>query len=241
MRPEVEVSGTLEQLELAVKAFQEEAVHAVMLHESWKPSAYDTALHERMGTSFATHTFQIIRMALRRELVLTLMRMWDSSKSAIRLTAIRETLRNEAYFDALVRRRAARLNMRQEPVELMRDALTPKRDEVNDIVEKYMKGGQGAQVMENLKSLRNERLAHRQLDLPPERPPERDVSEEQIEELYQDTLRAVSVLLSLVSGTFFDIATEATSVYGHHARYFWAAARGEHTEGHPDFRSQLSE
>ncbi|CAG2154675.1 AbiU2 domain-containing protein [Cupriavidus numazuensis] len=235
MNPGDEADSMLDQLEAEVEAFQEEAVHAVMLHESWKPTAYDTALHERMGNSYSTHTFQIIRMALRRELILTLMRIWDSNRSALGLTAVRESLRNEAYFEALVRRRAARLNMRRDPVERVREALADKRDEVKGIVEKYMQGGVGAPVMEHLKALRNERLAHRQLKTPTE-PGAREASEEKIEELYQDTLKAVTVLLSLVSAHYFDIATDAANVYGHHARFFWAAARGERTEGHPNFR-----
>ncbi len=54
----------------SVKASQEEFDMAVMFHETWKPTAYDDDLHRRMGTSYATHTFNVVRVALRREMVL---------------------------------------------------------------------------------------------------------------------------------------------------------------------------
>ena len=58
----------------SVNAAQQEFDMTVMFHETWKPTAYDDDLHRRMGTSYATHTFKVLRMALRREMVLALMR-----------------------------------------------------------------------------------------------------------------------------------------------------------------------
>lgn len=238
METEINVEAALKKLRASVRAAEDEALLAVMLHESWKPTAYDEGLHERMGTSFATHTFQIVRMALRREVLMALTRVWDSNKRAVRLTGILEVLRNERCFDALVREHAASLNLEPAPVEAMRQALEVKRSKVLDLIRKYMQDGEGEQVMKGLKSLRHERLAHRQLEAPA-RVSEREATEEQIEMLYQDTLEIVSLLLSLVLGHAFDIATDAAGVYRHHASYFWSAARGERTEGHPKFRPHL--
>ncbi len=49
----------------SVSAAQQEFDMAVMFHETWKPTAYDDDLHRRMGSSYATHTFNVVRVALR--------------------------------------------------------------------------------------------------------------------------------------------------------------------------------
>ncbi|VVE88141.1 hypothetical protein PBR20603_02090 [Pandoraea bronchicola] len=228
------VASAIERLKALVRAAEDEAVLAVMLHESWKPTAYDIDLQARMGTSCATHTFQIVRMALRRELLLAVPRVWDTNKQAVRLTAISEILRDERCFDALVRERAEHVRVRPDPEGLIRDALSPKRDKVLALTRKYMQNGECASVLADLRSIRHERLAHRQVE--PARVEHKQATDEQIEELYQDTLAIVTHLLSLVLANAFDIANQTSEVYGNHARFFWAAARGERTEGHPNYR-----
>ncbi|CAM2184575.1 hypothetical protein BO443_50431 [Burkholderia orbicola] len=57
---------------------------------------------------------------------------------------------------------------------------------------------------------------------------------------YQDTLELVRLLLSVFLATAFDIAREGGDVYRHHAEFFWGAARGERTEGHPRYVPNLS-
>jgi hypothetical protein len=90
----------------SVKAAQQEFNVAVMFHETWKPTAYDDDLHRRMGTSCATHTFNVVRVALRREMVLALMRLWDTPRHALRLEHIARTLRDQHVIDALATDRA---------------------------------------------------------------------------------------------------------------------------------------
>ncbi|VVE37687.1 hypothetical protein PCO31110_04024 [Pandoraea communis] len=145
-----------------------------------------------MGTSCATHTFQIVRMALRRELLLAVSRVWDANKQAVRLTAISEILRDERCFDALVRERAERVRVGPDPEGLMRDALSPKRDKVLALTRKYMQNGECASVLADLRSIRHERLAHRQVE--PARVEHKQATDEQVEELYQDTLAIVTHL-----------------------------------------------
>lgn len=58
-----------------VTAAQQEFDMAVMFHEVWKPAAYDTDLHSRMGNSYASQAFLVTRTALRREMVLALVRV----------------------------------------------------------------------------------------------------------------------------------------------------------------------
>ena len=67
-----------------VEAAREEFDMAARFHKAWKPTAYDTDLHQRIGRSFAAHTFSVVRLALRREMVLAPMRLWDKPKETIR-------------------------------------------------------------------------------------------------------------------------------------------------------------
>src|SRR5207237_9818517 len=60
----------------AGKAADEEFHIALAFHEAWKPSAYDKALHDRIGRSYALYTFRVIAAALGRELLLPLLRLW---------------------------------------------------------------------------------------------------------------------------------------------------------------------
>jgi hypothetical protein len=70
----------IERLKNLVDTARQEIELAVMFHETWRPAAYDTGLHDRIGTSYAAHAFQIIRMSLRRELLLALTRLWDGDR-----------------------------------------------------------------------------------------------------------------------------------------------------------------
>jgi len=81
-------SEHISDLRMRVEAAREELDVATMFHEAWKPTAYDGELHDRMHESYSGHTFQLIRMALRRETVMALMRVWDNDPSAVNLRFI---------------------------------------------------------------------------------------------------------------------------------------------------------
>lgn len=231
------VDDELERMKEAVKAAQDEIIMAAMFHETWKPTAYDEDLHKRMGESFATHSFQIVRLSLRREMLLALMRLWDTNKQALRMTLIAEKLRNKHVFDALVARRAAGMRLSAPGViDSMREALEPKRNAVVELVRKYSEGGVGFSVFEKLRALRHERLAHRQTT--PTSATLANATDQEIESFYEDNLELVRLLLSLVLATAFDL-TDVAEVYRHHAKFFWANARGERTEGHPNYRPPI--
>lgn len=228
----------IERAKIAVKAAQEEAILAVQFHETWRPTVDDPELLKRMGHSFATHSFHVIRMALRREVLLALMRLWDKDSRAVKLTGIAELLRDKPLFDALVRQRARNLGYGFDVIESMREALEPKRDNILRLVRKYTNDSEHATVLERLRTLRHEQLAHRQTQ--PTDPAALQHTDEEIEEFYQDTLEIVRLVLSVFLATAFDIATDGGEVYRHHANFFWAAARGERTEGHPYFSAPQS-
>ncbi|CAB3801177.1 hypothetical protein [Paraburkholderia fynbosensis] len=239
----------IEGLKKIVDTARQEIELAVMFHETWRPAAYDTGLHARIGTSYAAHAFQIIRLSLRRELLLALTRVWDTNKQAVRMSLIADRLRERKFFEALVQYRAGRTGLRSRfAPDTMREALTPKRDQILELIGKYSVNGAAFDVLEKLKMLRHQHLAHRQLPKAPvavagpDTPGQQDeegeppvwATDDEIETFYQDNLEIMRLLLSLVQGLAFDLS-EATDVYKHHAKYFWASARGERTEGHPDF------
>lgn len=225
----------LERARIAVRAARDEAVFVVRLHETWKPTAYDADLRARMGNSFATHSFLVIRTALRREVLMALMRLWDTNRQALKLTAIAETLGDPACFDALVRSRVQSLDSTFDITERVRETLEPKRDEILALIRKYTDDISKSSILERLRTLRHEHLAHRQANAPTN-PDDLQHTDEEVEQIYQDTLAIVALMLSVVLATSFDIARQVSDVYRHHAGFFWAAARGERTEGHPRFR-----
>lgn len=233
------IDEKLQRAKVAVEAAQDEALLAVQFHETWRPTVADLDLRKRMGNSFATHSFHIIRIALRREVLLTLMRLWDRDSRTVKLTAIAEFLRDNTLFDALVCQRARNLGHSVDVTDNMREALEPKRNEILRLVRKYTDSNEHASVLDRLRILRHEQLAHRQAHKPTD-PAALRHSDEEVEEFYQDTLEIVRLMLSVFLATTFDIAEDGGKVYRHHADFFWAAACGECTEGHPRYRRPAS-
>lgn len=229
------IDEKLRRAKVAVEAARDEALLAVQFHETWRPTVADTDLLKRMGNSFATHSFHVIRIALRREVLLALMRLWDKDSRTVKVTAIAELLRDKALFDALVRQRAGNLGHSVDVTDCMREALEPKRDDILRLVRKYTDGSERATVLDRLRTLRHEQLAHRQAHQPTD-PATLRHTDEEVEEFYKDTLEIVRLMLSVFLATAFDIAGDGGDVYRHHADFFWAAARGERTEGHPRYR-----
>ena len=222
-----------DKLAVIAEAATDEMVMAVMFHETWKPAALDERLHARMGTSFATQSFNIVRIALRREMVMAMMRIWDTNPESVRMSLIAETLKNKAFVRQLMARRASRLGKTAESIgHLLNDSLETQRRQVLNLIRKYQHGGTGYDALERIRLLRHERLAHRQaLDSPTRIDP----SDTEVDALYEDSLTLVTLLQSLILGRAFDL-DEAGNVYRHHASFFWASVRGEQTEGHPNYR-----
>ena len=91
-------------LKAAVDAARHEFDMAITFHEIWKPAAYDKDLHERMGNSYATNAFHAVRASLRREMLLALMRLWDTDWRSVRMVKhIGAVLRDKWVIDALAR------------------------------------------------------------------------------------------------------------------------------------------
>jgi hypothetical protein len=216
-----------------VSAAHQEFDMAVTFHEAWKPAAFDTDLHNRMGASYATNAFLVVRTALRREMLMALMRLWDKDARAIGMDSIAATLGNKNVIDALAADRAARIGL-PEAESQMRMELGHRADAAIKLVGKYTEGGSHAAVRRKLKKLRNERLAHRQTDATAMA--NADATAGEIESFYQDMSELIRLLLSLVTAVAYD-PEDTGHVYRHHAKFFWAGVRGEQTEGHPSYRA----
>lgn len=217
---------------------EEQAVMATMFHESWSPTVGDAELSARMGTSFARHTFHIVGWALRRELILSLMRIWDGRNDTPNMKRIWQWLGEEAKYELLLQARARRISSSPNSImQMLRESLDPVRENISATIAQYLDGGEKFAAIERLRVVRNKRLAHRDLETPPDAV---DPTDDEVVQLYLDTLALVTDLLHLVNGKAFDLR-DAAGVYAHHARYFWAGTRGERTEGHPNYRPPLPE
>jgi hypothetical protein len=219
-------------LRAKIEAAQQEFDLAVAFHEVWKPAAYDEGLHKRMGASYSTHAFLVVRTALRREMLLALMRLWDRGEKPVGMEFIGETLGNEHIMNALAIGRARIVGSEDQ----VRQELCQRAAETIALIKKYSSGGSHYAVREKLKKLRDKLLAHRETGPGAVTGP--DASDEEIEAFYQDMSELVRLLLSLVKGLAYHPA-EAAEVYRHYATLFWAGVRGERTEGHPNYRGPI--
>jgi hypothetical protein len=207
----------IEKLKSIVSAAYEEFDLGIAFFEVWKPMAYDEALHQRMGRSYATQGFRIIHTALRRELLFALIRLWDTNKQAVRMTLIKEIIENPQVIDALAEDRAKNMHL-QDVVGFVRDDLGAKAGEVSQQIGEYMEGGSKHYLWIKLNHLRHERLAHRQVA---EAVPARHTTtDDEIQMFFLDNAKIIETLLSLVKAIAYE-SQDTRSVYGFYAKEFW--------------------
>ncbi|ULU25281.1 hypothetical protein [Dyella terrae] len=228
------IANEVEHFKGMVSICEENATMAAMFHETWSPTANDAELLDRMGTSFATNSFHIVAWALRRELILALMRIWDTRHDTPNMESIWRWLTDDSKYEELLKDRAQKISSVPELVwDMLRSSLGSKRKNIRMAIESYLIEGEKHASLERVRTVRNKRLAHHDLELPPGLV---DPTNEEVVQLYRDTLTIVSELLHLVSGTAFDLLEDEAGRHAHNAKFFWVAVRGERTEGHPDFR-----
>jgi hypothetical protein len=256
MEDERELSVLLRQ----VKGADEEFHIALAFHEAWKPAAYDEALHERIGRSYAANTFRVIAAALRREMLLALMRLWDNDSRAVRMKLVGETLQKSQVVEALAGATARQWDQPIDPSTVadfpeeqrarMLEAI--RRNEANfgseaaqtqrariteavSIIRKYV-DGDGQATLRSLRSLRNKRLAHREVEANSAAAPEAEsATNQQVESFYQDMAKLIRLLKGAVERTSYN-PDETAHRYAKNAALFWAGVKGERTEGHPNYR-----
>lgn len=247
-------------LKEAVQAVHEEIHQASDYYEAWRPTVHDAEVGERMGTSYATNTYEVIRQALRREMVLALMRVWDTNKQAVRLSLVGSELKDREVVEALaaeygslflqgqpklgrfsaedtLEERAAlaeavRGYREREAADFVERSTREPIREALQIIARYQAGGSGLDILKHLTHIRHTRLAHRQL-VSPSPSPIADIAE-RTDEMFQDMLRLTHLLRLGVQGIHYE--PDATAkIQASYARLFWRGVRGERTEGHPDY------
>lgn len=221
------------KLKTMVTAAQDQFDMAVAFHEVWKPAAFDADLHDRIGMNArAAAAFRVTQIALRREMVLALMRPWDRNSGTIQMHVIASHLKKNCVTDALGSNRSAFSGSAAIRDALTADIKRQARDAVS-LIDRYQgdddRNGRPHEIRENLESLRNQRLAHYALT-----GTEGKATREDIEEFYNDNSKLIQILVSVVNATAYNPEDTARN-YQLSARFFWAGARGEQTEGHPNY------
>lgn len=228
-----DVQSRIEKLKRQLKAACDEFRQAVAFHETWKPAVFDQAVAGRVGVSFASHSFHVIKMALRREMLMSLLRIWDSERRGPRLSRIGNTLKDSAVSKEIVRRNVASRAYHYSSVT-PESACETAALEVRclaDEIASYVDGPNQA-TLSYLTEVRHRVFAHRDLDQTIARPP--DVDEKSIEDFYQVTARLLRELVLIIDLKDYHPDGEAYT-YGKAAELFWAGVRGESTPGHPRY------
>jgi hypothetical protein len=212
---------TITDLQAMVTAAQQEFDLAVVFHEVWKPTTCDQDLHGRLGVSYATQAFRVIRTALRREMLLALIRLWDNDRQTVGMQQIANALRKDKkeIINALASDRIHLMS--PEDFDAVRDDLGKRADEAILLVDKYTSGGAGHAVYTKILDLRNERLAHRRV-VTKVRATGATATDEEIEEFYKDNLKLVHILLGIFNAMAYD-PEDAAKVFGFYASHFWGA------------------
>jgi len=220
-------------LRAAVAAAFDELLMVLAFYQAWLPAATDQKLMERLGESRAAQAFEVIRLALQREVVLGLMRLWDKNPDAVKIMSMRELLRGKDFIRRLIADRSARLNMRSTHVsERLAEKLVPQYKDLVRAINEYMPGRPKHDIYKRMRDIRDQRLAHRQVEgeaggLP-------GVLKHEIDTMMKDTVHIVHTLADTVGGVWFD-PEQAGAMYRDNAQLFWNSVKGEKTPGHPDY------
>jgi AbiU2 len=211
----------VENLRTKVRGAVAEYDEAVAYHETWRIASNDAALHKRVGHSFAGNTFLVVRKALRRELLLSLARLWDTQTGTVKMHSIADDLENPVVLNALW----PDTSIYEEPRRMAAEAAS--------VIREYEKGGSNYAALGGVRTLRNQHLAHRQTSRVGTI--HEDKLQEEVEHLYQVSARLISLLEHVVERTAYN-PTETAGIYKFYAEFFWEAVRGERAEGHPRYR-----
>ena len=246
-QPASPLDGLREHVQAAASEFDK----AVMFYEVWRTGMDDAELHERLGVSYATNAFRIVVTALRRELILALTRIWDKPRGSIRIEEIARAIRDPKTIDILTAEAGGRIhrsmirpggNVSRASLDAIsssvKESMKEKAEEVLALADKYGPNGAGYPLLDKLKNLRNERLAH--FDLKAASVPAKNATDDELEVFYLDSSELVRLLLSLVRATAYD-PQQGAEVQRTYAKLFWASVKGEKTKGHPNYRPPLTD
>ena len=241
-----------------VQAATDEFNIAIALYQNWDICIVSENLHARLGRSYATGAFLVIRQALRREILLSLTRMWDTNPQSLSMVSIATLLKDPRVIDALAKKCAnqwersdtpsldmmpedqkglvARLSKESEKefgqarAELLRDNA---RRAIELIVD-FDKGGKRSKTIEYLRTLRDQHLAHRQINPRNLDAKAHEEGNSEVEQIYFDSFALIRLINAVACGVDYN-PDETAAMHLRHATFFWRGVLGERTAGHPDF------
>lgn len=197
-----------------VKAAIYEYEFAMQMHESWRIAAEDSNLHQRVSNSYAGQTFLIVRVALRREMLLALFRLWDKQNGAVEIASIADCLERPDVLESLLPNTFIYADARAQAAK----AIALIRD--------YQKVGSKHSTLKTLVRFRNEVLAHHQTASRPSGSIAEDKLEMIVDQLYQDSATLITLLEHVVNRTAYN-PKEAAEVYNYYAKFFWKSVTSE--------------
>jgi hypothetical protein len=238
----VSLGNTIKALREKVDLATDELDAAIAVHEAWKVAAQNQPLGARIGTSRVAVAFLAVRDALKRDVLMALMRLWDSDTKAVSMRSVANILRDTRVVDALAKECENHWDIRHHgPLDEMSQedraillaeesayarehsaALREHVVEAINIVVRYLEGGSHHPTFTKLKTLRDTRLAHRQRKLTAGADP----SYREVESFYQDMLALVRLLRSIALHSDYD-PDQTAKIHRRNAELFWAGISGE--------------
>ncbi len=218
---------TVDDLQRIAEFACQEMAYITSLHEHWKPAAYDETIFSRFNNTYAGHSFNVIRVALRREVVLGLLRLWDSKPRTFNMRLISENLRDDGLYDCVL----SHIRDAFMPSPDCRAEYRAKRTRLCDLITDTQ--GESSNKWKCLFKIRNEHLAHRNTGGQPKlvAVASGDKEDTAVEWLYNRSAKIVEDLLAVTNGHTYSFSV-AAGVDNLYAGYFWDAFR---PHGPPSF------
>jgi hypothetical protein len=103
------------------------------------------------------------------------------------------------------------------------------------LIQKYVEG-EGEATLRHLKRLRNERLAHHEIEAKAATAPGAEsATDQEVETFYLDMAQLIRLLKGAVERTSYN-PDQTAQIHAKNAAFFWAGVKGERTAGHPNYR-----
>ena len=243
---EINIDSEIELMKKFVYAIRDEIMYVISIYETWHPMVSDDELQSRFNHSLAGQSFVFIRIALQREILLTLTRLWDGVGGSISIKKIAHNLENKHFVKKLIEKTYKIENDTEESYFIkseMSSYVESKINQVLSIMNAYIKpNGHGLKILFYLKELRNKKLAHNQVNVEEANFDSNiniDITFGELDTLFKDMLIIAEFLLSIFHRHGYNM-DEARRVDATYARIFWRGATGEKKPGHPDYRSSIT-
>ncbi len=187
---------------------------------------------------------------------MALLRLWDRRKEAVDMSAVARVLGDKRVVALLADERVQYWKERPDAelldvsaehqsafIQMFKDDEHRRgteeskllRDQVGEAIAaiaEYDRGGGKHPTLHYLRTLRNERLAHRQVEV--SEPSNTLHQDEDIEKFYQDMQKLIVLLIQISDYNTYAIE-QLGDAHRQNAILFWSSVRGEKTKGHPMF------